>query len=323
MKLSRFTAATTHEALRQVKLVLGDEAVILDTQPGPGGVVVTAAIDLDAVAVRSDADLATEVRALSDLVRATVGQGGLRAPVAALERALARQGVDGLLAAALLHAVRAQPTAGSPEDALAQVFALRPLNTTAAAIECFIGPPGDGKTTTVVKLAAGARRAGQRVALVSTDTQRIGAAMELGVYGRVLGIATLHVRSPAELAAALRQWSDYDRILVDTAGVGPGESAAHAELSALVAVLGVEAQRTVVASAGASAIAAARMWDTFAPLAPQCGIVTKRDLAPGGPVVAQLWQAGVPVSHLTTGRRIPDDIESATPARLAESLLAA
>ena len=324
MKLSRFTGATTQDALRQVKAVLGAEAVILDTQATRGGVVVTAAVDRDTGSVPAHDEMVAEMRALSALVRATVGRP-LPTPLAALERSLLAQGVDGLLAAALLDAVSRQ-AAGAPVDvALAQVLSVSGTTPTprSAPIECFVGPPGDGKTTTVVKLASHAQRAGARVALVSTDTYRVGAAMELEVYGRALGVATARATSPGELAAALARFAGYDRILIDTAGVSPGETAARAELLQLLAVLGQGAACTVVASAACGAVAAARTWETFAAMGPAGGIVTKRDLAPGGPLLAQLWRAGVPVSHLTTGRRIPDDLEPATPARLAESLLAA
>src|SRR5207244_584125 len=56
----------------------------------------------------------------------------------------------------------------------------------ASSVRLFFGPPGDGKTTTIAKLAAQARRAGRRVCLVGADTYRIGAAAELERYGQAL-----------------------------------------------------------------------------------------------------------------------------------------
>ena len=326
MKLRRFTGATTQEALQQVKRVLGPEAVILDTETVPGGVVVTAAIDHEAVAAMQADTMSSEARALAAAVQATVGTadaGTDAAHRAALARSLARQGVDGLVAAALLRAVDGAGTGASVSDALMQLLTRQTATTGLVAIDCFVGPPGDGKTTTVVKLAAHARQSGARVALVSTDTHRVGAAAELEIYGRALGITTARATSPAELAAAVRRLGDCDHILVDTAGVAPGESAARSELVRLVDSLGSGTACTVVASAAYGAVAVTRIWDTFAALSPSGGIMTKRDLAPGAPLLAQLWRVAVPVSHFTTGRRIPDDIEPATPVRLAESLLAA
>lgn len=329
MKLSRFTGATTHDALQKVKATLGPDAVILDTQVARGGVVITAGVDREAVAAAATAapdELLREVRALAALVRETVARpvrGEADESIAALARALAAQGVDGVLAASLLQATSGCVASHGAGDALQQALAGQVAPLAGRGIECFVGPPGDGKTTTVVKLAAGARRAGQRVALVSTDTHRVGAAAELEVYGRALGVRTARATSPEDLAAALGALTDYDRILVDTAGVAPGETAALRELTALLDAAGTTAERTLVASATHGAFAVASAWRTFADLGPQRGILTKCDAAPGGPLLAQLWQARVPVAHVTTGRRIPDDIEAATPRRLAECLLAA
>ena len=76
-------------------------------------------------------------------------------------------------------------------------------------------------------------------------------------------------------------------------------------------------------SAATGALAAANTWRAFAALAPDACVLTKADTAPGGPIVAQLWRERVPVSHVAAGRRIPDDLEAATPHRLARCLLAA
>src|SRR5437867_4097245 len=86
---------------------------------------------------------------------------------------------------------------------------------------------------------------------------------------------------------------------------------------------GAGAARTLVASAAAGSSAAAWTWQAFAPLAPEACVLTKLDLAPGGPMLGLLWRRGVAVSHVAAGRRIPDDLEPATPDRLARCLLAA
>ena len=142
MKLRRFTGANTHEALQQVKRVLGDEAVILETECVPGGVVVTAAIDDDAVVASQTQGLRAEARALSTTVRSVTDRlVGIDADhVGALERSLARQGVDGLLAAAFLSEVRGCVADGSVSRALAAVLRRQTRTTGLTAIECFIGP---------------------------------------------------------------------------------------------------------------------------------------------------------------------------------------
>jgi flagellar biosynthesis protein FlhF len=79
----------------------------------------------------------------------------------------------------------------------------------------------------------------------------------------------------------------------------------------------------LVVGAATGARGAEEVWRTFAPLAPAACVLTKVDIAPGAAPLAVLWRSGVPVSHVSAGRRIPDDLEAATPARLARALLAA
>src|SRR5438093_1406357 len=211
MKVKRFTAPTMPEALKQVKATLGPEAVILETTEAPGQVTVTAAVDLDAPAGGAtdpaDGALVSEVRELMSVVRELVDEQWRRQVppggrgIRRLHRALVAQGVDGVIAAALLR-------------------------------------------ETAERLAPGTR-----------------------------------------LDAALA--------------------------------------RTLVVSAATGALAAANTWRAFAALAPDACVLTKADTAPGGPIVAQLWRERVPVSHVAAGRRIPDDLEAATPKHLVRCLLAA
>jgi flagellar biosynthesis protein FlhF len=193
----------------------------------------------------------------------------------------------------------------------------------AARVRLFVGAPGDGKTTTIVKLAAQARRAGRRVTLVGTDTYRVGAAAELETYGRALGVPVTLAPDGAALGRALASTAGTDLVLVDTAGVAPGQARELAELGEVAAAAGGEARRTLVASAATGAFAARQLLEAFAPLAPDACVLTKCDVAPGGPLLGLCWRRGMPVTHVAAGRRIPDDLEPATPDRLVRCLIAA
>jgi len=315
------------QALAQVKAALGDDAVILETTYVPGGVSVAAATDADPVAgagVR-DRELVGEVRKLLRVVRDLVDERhrSVGSDVLRFHRTLVAQGVDGVIAAALVRETSERLAQGGPLDA-ALAGALAPEKRTAPArVRLFVGAPGDGKTTTIAKLAAQARRDGRRVALVGTDTYRVGASVELATYGRALGVPVLGAADPAALAGALARTRDADLVLVDTPGAGPGQAAELAEVAALVRAAGPEAGRTLVASAAAGSWAARETAQAFAPLAPDACVLTKLDLAPGGPMLGVCWRRGIPISHLAAGRRIPDDLEPATAERLARCLLAA
>lgn len=326
------------EALRDVKAALGEEAVILDTAEVAGQVVVTAANDddpatgvpHDSPAPAADPELMHEVRRLLGVVHELVDERWrgprpeLRPELAVLHRRLAAQGVDGVIAAALVLATAERLEHGAPLDAaLARALTGAEPLAPGPRVRVFLGTPGDGKTTTLVKLAAQAVRAGRRVALVTADTYRIGALAELQTFGRALDVPVESVTDAAGLPRALERLAAADLVLVDTAGASPGQEDQLAELARLTAAAGPGAGRTLVASAASGSWAASQTWRAFAPLAPDGCVLTKLDVAPGGPMVGLCWRQGLTVSHLAAGRRIPDDLEPATPERLARCLLAA
>src|SRR6266478_3518541 len=248
MKINRYTAATMQQALARVKAALGPEAVILETASAPGEVTVTAAVDqMPEPAGPASGELVGEVRQLLGVVRELVEEHwrherpGLGRELLPLRRALLAQGVDGVIAAALVQATEARLGGGAPLAAALAGALGEPSPGGAKRVRLFIGPPGDGKTTTIAKLAAQQRRAGRRVALVSTDTYRVGATAELETYGRALGVPVARAADAGALTRVLGSLTEADLVLVDTAGSGPGEDAALAELAALVDAAGPDA----------------------------------------------------------------------------------
>src|SRR5262245_59531222 len=207
MKIRRFTARTMPGALREVRAVLGPDAIILETFESGGGMLTVVAAN-DAEAKSPGEELKEEGRQLASLARTLAGgeRADGRADLGALAAALAAQGVDGVIAAALVRATAAGIVEGEPLGAaLARTFADLPAPeaTEAARVQLLFGPPGDGKTSALVKLAGRVRRSGKPVLLVSTDTTRIGAGRELVAYGRVLGAECQRAATPQALAAVL------------------------------------------------------------------------------------------------------------------------
>jgi len=85
----------------------------------------------------------------------------------------------------------------------------------------FIGPTGVGKTTTVAKIAARCvlRYGRNQVALLTTDTYRIGAQEQLKTFAKILGLSVTAIRDSDDLAAKIKDFSNRKIILLDTAGV--------------------------------------------------------------------------------------------------------
>ncbi|MGC9064719.1 MAG: hypothetical protein ACP5JL_08590, partial [bacterium] len=83
----------------------------------------------------------------------------------------------------------------------------------------FIGPPGVGKTTTLLKLASYyALEKDRDTAIITTDIYRSGAIEQLKIYGRILGIPIETAFNIREFERALKRFSSKDIILIDSAG---------------------------------------------------------------------------------------------------------
>jgi len=88
-------------------------------------------------------------------------------------------------------------------------------------IYALVGPTGVGKTTTTAKLAARSvlRHGPSKVALVTTDSYRIGAHEQLRIYGRILGVPVYLVKDGNELRQTLHELQHKHIVIVDTMGM--------------------------------------------------------------------------------------------------------
>lgn len=351
MRLRRFTGTTPRDALAAVKATLGPDAVILATKPlATGGVEITAAVDTDppnrndaadprAGAGRATADLAAFERTLAT-VAARVARmnlalrpgrgvlGGLDEEALDLAERLALNGTNPETAERLARTFALLRGRGlAPAPALAasveRHFVVAPAAPAEARITAFVGATGAGKTTTIAKLAARAVARGAAVGLVMADTQRIGAAEQLGTYARLLDVPMRTASDGEQLVAALADFERADVVYVDTAGLA-GDGRASAELARMLGAAGGAVATTAVIPAGASETALRAAWQRLAALAPAASVVTKVDEGGGlGAACAWLAEVGVPLDWLGTGTRVPDDVTAADGATVGTWLTAA
>lgn len=185
-----------------------------------------------------------------------------------------------------------------------------------------VGPTGVGKTTTLAKLAAAFKlRHGRRVGLVTCDTYRIAAVEQLRTYANIIGLPLRIASSPQEMQSAIEALADSDVILIDTPGRSQHDATRLGELQQLV--LAADPHEThLVLSATASEAVAERIGSRFAAAAPTRAVFTKLDEAVNlGPMFNAARRLNLPVSFVTTGQEVPDDIERANADRLARLLL--
>jgi len=185
-----------------------------------------------------------------------------------------------------------------------------------------VGPSGVGKTTTIAKLAAFyALRQKRNVALITLDTYRVAAVEQLRVYGSILGISVDVALTCEDLAGMLRMRESADLILIDTAGRSPLDETALRELKQLAAP-NREVEVHLLLAAGTREADLAVLLNRFMTLPVKSMIFSKLDeTTQYGSVFNVLHQTGLPLSYLTTGQRVPEDLEVATPRLLADLLL--
>jgi flagellar biosynthesis protein FlhF len=354
-QVKTFRASDPRAALDAVKAAFGEEAVILHTREISGGLWGKPEIEITAassgeVAARSsakqqparpevDGEIASLRRVVEEL-RAELrhsrpepqgAQTGSDLTPAALRlvRRLVQRGVDNSLAEELARLTTRDAASPREPDMLEALEAIlrRRLPPSRAPWErgerrvlAMIGPTGVGKTTTIAKIAARALLDSRlKVSLVTVDTYRIGATEHLGRYGEIMGAPTYVARDAATLADALARSADADIVLVDTAG-RPDAPSIAAQSALLHTVPDIELHLVLSAAAGGREIRAAAK--RYEKIGVHRMIFSKLDEADGpGSVLSATTAISCPVSCVTDGQRVPDDIHSAAGARLIDTII--
>ena len=180
-------------------------------------------------------------------------------------------------------------------------------------IVALIGPTGVGKTTTAAKLAARytLRHGAGRVALVTTDSYRIGAQQQLNTFGKILG-APVHVAKDAnELREILLALRDKSLVLIDTAGMSPRDVRLTEQLSMLYQT-GLPVRSYAVLAASAQRRSLEEVIQTFSKIELDGTILTKLDETTGlGEALSVVVQYALPVAYISDGQRVPEDLHPA------------
>ncbi|MGA7800588.1 MAG: flagellar biosynthesis protein FlhF [Gammaproteobacteria bacterium] len=184
---------------------------------------------------------------------------------------------------------------------------------THGGVVALVGPTGVGKTTTVAKLAARyALRHGQRnVALVTTDSYRIGAHEQLLTYGRILGVPVQVAADAGELQAALRSLLDKQLVLIDTAGMSQRD-VRLSEQFATLAGTGSPIRTYLVMSATTQQSVLDESVRAFRAGALDGCILTKMDEAASlGGALSVIVRHDLPLGYVGDGQRVPEDMHPA------------
>jgi flagellar biosynthesis protein FlhF len=241
---------------------------------------------------------------------------------------LACRGVEPALAEGLVRSALSlvPPDAGRVLEAVKDLLGERLVPCRAPWLHdgrhviAMVGPTGVGKTTTLAKMAARALlETRKRVAFVTVDTYRIGAAEQLARYAEIMGVPVLVARDRSELLRAMERVADADLVLVDTAGRSSPEDVAR-QAALVRAVPRVQLQLCVSAATGAQELAAVA--DRYRILQPDRLALTKVDeaIGPGGVLSASV-RICRPISCVADGQRVPEDIHAYTGPELVDLVI--
>lgn len=180
------------------------------------------------------------------------------------------------------------------------------------AVVVLVGPPGAGKTTSIVKIAARHLYDTRRPpALVSFDNYRIGGADQLRTFASLLSAPFQAVETPAALLASLQLLSSHDLILIDTSGYSDKDMDAAEDLERfLIDCPAAEVHLTLSATTKPADLR--RAVERFARFRPARLVFTRLDETSSfGPIWSESVRQGWPLSFFSEGQQIPEDLRVA------------
>ncbi|KAA1012428.1 flagellar biosynthesis protein FlhF [Paraburkholderia panacisoli] len=188
-----------------------------------------------------------------------------------------------------------------------------------------MGPTGVGKTTTTAKLAARCvmRFGASKVALLTTDSYRIGGHEQLRIFGKILGVSVHAVKDGADLQLALSELRNKHIVLIDTIGMSQRDRLVSDQI-AMLCRAGQPVQRLLLLNAtshGDTLNEVVQAYQRAPDQQPLAGcILTKLDEATNlGGVLDTVIRYKLPVHYVSTGQKVPENLYVGTRKFLIKS----
>ena len=209
---------------------------------------------------------------------------------------------------------------------LGQPYSIKSEENAKTKFIFFLGSTGVGKTTTIAKIASKLKlEKHAKIALVTADTYRIAAVEQLKTYANILSVPLEVIYSPQELGDNLEKLKQYDVCLIDTAGRSHRSKEQMEDIRALLEQIPVnERQVYLVLNAGTkySDRGASYTASVYSVLTDFSLIFTKLDeTSSAGIMLNMRVKTNCPLSYVTWGQNVPEDIGEMDPQRVAKKLL--
>ncbi len=350
MKIKKIRAKSFREALALVKKELGEDAVILSSEDKKGirsYVEVTAAIDYDNITRDNESqrnlstrlfssefiELKNEIKSMRDNIEIMKNSDfELKLPVERknIFHFLKERSIKEELA---LRLVERANTIGDLEVLMSSdISTSSPFITNLSNIGkiyaqkskriiMLIGPTGVGKTTTVAKLASKAIKKGKKVAMISIDTYKIGAAEQIRIYSRMMGIPLDIVSNKENLKKSINRFSDKDILLIDTTGQNPRDNEYIKGLGNVYRI-GLPIETQLLLSTSSDCDFLINTYKHYKTLPIDYIAFTKTDEAVKlGSIYNLCCLYKKPVAYITTGQKVPGNIEFVDSKKLTNLIL--
>ncbi len=178
-----------------------------------------------------------------------------------------------------------------------------------------VGPTGVGKTTTTAKLAARCviRHGADKVALLTTDSYRIGGHEQLRIYGKLLGVPVRSIKDTDDLQLTLSELNDKHMVLIDTIGMSQRDQMV-AEQMAMLCNGGSDVKRMLLLSATSNGNTLDEVISAYQAKGIHGCIITKVDEAASlGVVLDAAVRKKLLLHYIANGQKVPEDLHSANP----------
>ncbi len=189
-------------------------------------------------------------------------------------------------------------------------------------IYTLLGATGVGKTTTIAKIAARSviRHGADKVALLTTDSYRIGGHEQLRIYGRLLGLPVRNIQDADDLQLTLSELRNKHIVLIDTIGMSHRDQMV-AEQIAMFVRAGVDIKKMLVMSATSSGSTLDEIISAYSKYGIHGCIITKLDeTASLSAALDAVIRRKLILHYVTNGQKVPEDIHPANGRYLLQQI---